>query len=189
MSIHEITTPLADHAVEQLRAGDQVRISGIVYAARDVAHGRLIEALDRGQSLPVDLKGQVIYYVGPAPARPGSPIGSAGPTTSGRMDRYTPRLLECGLKGMIGKGYRSRDVRDAIVRHRAVYFAAVGGSGALLARQIEASELVAYEDLGPEAIYRLTLRSFPAIVVNDSVGNDLYEQAPRQYRESNPDSG
>jgi fumarate hydratase subunit beta len=176
-----LTTPLDREAVRALRAGDQVLISGPVYGARDAAHKRLVDALAAGEPLPVDLTGQVIYYVGPAPARPGSPIGSAGPTTSGRMDRYTPALLTAGLRGMIGKGYRNAEVREAIARHGAVYLAAVGGSGAYLARRIRAAEVVAYEDLGPEAIYRLELRDFPAIVVNDAHGNDLYEDAPRQY--------
>lgn len=179
----QVTTPLTDEQIERLAAGDQVAVSGTILAARDAAHKRMIEALDRGEPLPVDLQGQIIYYVGPAPARPGAPIGSAGPTTSGRMDRYTPRLLERGLKGMIGKGYRSPEVVEAIQRHRAVYFAAVGGSGALLARHITSAEIVAYEDLGPEAIHRLKVVDFPAIVVNDCHGNDLYQSAPRQYRE------
>jgi fumarate hydratase subunit beta len=177
----QLSTPLTAEAAARLRAGDQVLLSGPVLGARDAAHKRLVETLASGGALPVDLQGQVIYYVGPAPARPGSPIGSAGPTTSGRMDRYTPALLDAGLRGMIGKGYRSPEVRAAIARCGAVYFAAVGGSGAYLARRIVAAEVVAYEDLGPEAIYRLELRDFPVIVVNDAAGNDLYEEAPRRY--------
>lgn len=182
MTAKHITAPLPDDQVASLEAGDQVLITGTLYAARDAAHKRMVEALDEGLELPIDIRGQIIYYVGPAPARPGAPIGSAGPTTSGRMDRYTPRLLEHGLKGMIGKGYRSRDVVDAIQRHGAVYFAAVGGSGALLARHIHSADVVAYDDLGPEAIYRLEVVDFPAIVVNDCHGNDLYSAAPEQYR-------
>jgi fumarate hydratase subunit beta len=168
--------------IKSLTAGDQIRLSGVIYSARDAAHKRMIDALDAGDELPIDLTGQTIFYVGPTPAKPGMPIGSAGPTTSGRMDRYTPRLLEAGLRGMIGKGYRSQDVRAAITKHGAVYFAAVGGSGAYLARRITSAEVVAYTDLGPEAIYRLTVRDFPVIVVNDAHGNDLYEQAPAAYQ-------
>jgi fumarate hydratase subunit beta len=177
-----ITTPLDQEQIRPLKSGDQCLISGVIYAARDAAHKRMIQMLDAGQSLPVNLEGQIIYYVGPAPAKPGMPIGSAGPTTSGRMDRYTPRLLEAGLKGMIGKGYRSREVRDSIQSHGAVYFAAIGGSGALLARRITASRIIAFEDLGPEAIYELTVESFPVFVINDAHGNDLYETAPSAYR-------
>ncbi len=178
-----VQTPLSDEQTLTLKAGDQCLITGIVYAARDAAHRRLTELLDDGKPLPVDLTGQIIYYVGPAPPKPGMPIGSAGPTTSGRMDRYTPQLLEAGLKGMIGKGYRNREVRDAIAHNRAVYFAAIGGSGALLARRITKSTIVAFEDLGPEAIYELHVEDFPCFVINDAHGNDLYETAPEQYRE------
>lgn len=181
--IKRITTPLDDETIASLRAGDQVSISGTLLTARDAAHKRLVAALDAGEPLPVDLRGQIIYYVGPAPARPGAVIGSAGPTTSGRMDPYTPRLLAAGVRGMIGKGYRGAEVREAIVRHRAVYFGAVGGSGALLARRITAADVVAYEDLGPEAIYRLTVVDFPAIVVNDCHGGDLYQDAMARYAE------
>lgn len=183
MSRKQISTPLTAVQIDSLEAGDQVAIDGILYAARDAAHKRMLEALSAGRELPFEIRGQVIYYVGPAPARPGAPIGSAGPTTSGRMDRYTPELLRHGLKGMIGKGYRSPEVVDAIRQNRAIYFAAVGGSGALLARHIQSAEVVAYEDLGPEAIYRLEVVEFPAIVVNDCHGNDLYQLAPQQYRE------
>jgi fumarate hydratase subunit beta len=179
----QVTTPMTPDLIAGLRAGDQVEITGTLYTARDAAHKRLAEALQAGDRLPIELDRQIIYYVGPAPARPGMVMGSAGPTTSGRMDRYTSALLEAGLKGMIGKGYRNQEVRDAITRHGAVYFAAVGGSGALLARRIHAAEVVAYEDLGPEAIYRLRVERFPAIVVNDCNGNDLYQIAPEQYRE------
>ena len=176
-----LTLPLDADAVESLRAGDQVLLTGTLLTARDAAHKRLVEALAAGEPLPVDLRGQVIYYVGPAPARPGAVIGSAGPTTSGRMDPYTPALLAAGVRGMIGKGLRSEAVREAIVRHRAVYLAAVGGSGALLARRITAAEVVAYADLGPEAIYRLTVVDFPAIVVDDCHGGDLYRDAVARY--------
>uniref|UniRef100_A0A831TH20 Fe-S-containing hydro-lyase n=1 Tax=Thermorudis peleae TaxID=1382356 RepID=A0A831TH20_9BACT len=178
-----IRVPLDRQTIDALRAGDQVLISGTLLTARDAAHQRLVDALERGEPLPIDLRGQVIYYVGPAPPRPGMVIGSAGPTTSGRMDPYTPALLAAGLRGMIGKGYRSPAVRQAIVEHGAVYFGAIGGSGALLARRITAAEVVAYEDLGPEAIYRLTVVDFPAIVINDRHGGDLYESAPLAYAE------
>lgn len=170
-----ITAPLDQAVVKELRAGDYVWISGTVYTARDAAHKRMQEAMDAGQSLPVDWKGNIIYYMGPSPARAGQVIGSAGPTTASRMDSYTPKLLDLGLAGMIGKGKRSLEVRDAIVRNRAVYFAAVGGAGALLSRQIKKSMVVAYEDLDTEAIRRLEVEDFPAIVAIDSLGNDLYE--------------
>jgi fumarate hydratase subunit beta len=178
-----LTTPLSSRAISTLEAGQHCLISGRIYAARDAAHKRLVELIDQEAPLPVDLSGETIYYVGPAPPKPGMPIGSAGPTTSGRMDRYTPTLLENGLKGMIGKGYRSPEVREAIQRHGAVYFAAIGGSGALLARRIVAARVVAFEDLGPEAIYELIVEQFPVIVINDARGNDLYESAPAHYRE------
>lgn len=180
-----IRAPLDQETIDALRAGDQVLITGTLLTARDAAHQRLVAALERGEPLPIDLHGQVVYYVGPAPPRPGMVISSAGPTTSGRMDPYTPPLLAAGLRGMIGKGYRSPAVRQAIVEHSAVYFGAVGGSGALLARRITAAEVVAYEDLGPEAIYRLTVVDFPAIVINDRYGGDLYESAPLAYAELN----
>jgi fumarate hydratase subunit beta len=178
-----LRAPLDDATVLSLKAGDPVVIDGIVYTARDAAHARLFEALERGEGLPIDLRGQIVYYVGPAPPRPGEPIGSAGPTTSGRMDRFTPALYAAGLRATIGKGYRSREVRDALVTHRGVYLAAVGGSGALLRSRIHAAEVVAYADLGPEAIYRLEVRDFPAIVVNDAHGGDLYEDARHAYRQ------
>ncbi|CAN5206690.1 Fe-S-containing hydro-lyase [soil metagenome] len=182
MGPKQVRTPLDDNQVLDLRAGDAVEISGVVLTARDAAHQRLIETLDRGEVLPVDLAGQVIYYVGPAPARPGAVIGSAGPTTSGRMDRYAPALHAAGLRGTIGKGYRSDVVRQALVEHCGVYFAAVGGSGALLAKRIVSAEVVAYPDLGTEAIWRLQLDRFPAIVVNDAYGADLYSTAKGEYR-------
>lgn len=180
----DITTPLLGEAVDSLRAGDRVLISGVIYAARDAAHKRMTEALERGEQLPFDVSGQVIYYVGPTPAKPGQVIGSAGPTTSGRMDAYTPRLLQLGLKGMIGKGYRNQEVREAIVACGAVYLAAVGGSGALLAKTIRSQEVIAYEDLGPEAVRRLVVEKFPAVVIYDRYGNDLYQQGVERYRKS-----
>lgn len=172
---YRITAPLDKDEAGKLRAGDYVWISGTIYTARDAAHKRMQEALDAGQELPVDWKDQIIYYMGPSPAREGRVIGSAGPTTSSRMDPYAPRLLDMGLGGMIGKGKRSPEVLDAIVRNGAVYFAAVGGAGALLSRQIKKAEVVAYGDLGTEAIRRLEVEDFPVIVVIDKEGNDLYK--------------
>lgn len=170
-----IVLPTAKEELAQLRAGDMVYISGTIYTARDAAHKRMAEALDEGKELPIDIKDNTIYYMGPSPAREGRPIGSAGPTTASRMDKYTPRLLDLGLSGMIGKGKRSKEVIDAIVRNGAVYFAAIGGAGALLSKAIVASEVVAYDDLGTEAIRKLTVENFPAIVVIDSLGTNLYE--------------
>ena len=182
MTTKYIRTPLTDADVSDLRAGDQVFISGVIYAARDTAHKRLIALLDQGAGLPADLKGQVIYYVGPAPAKPGQAIGSAGPTTSGRMDPYTPRLIgEAGLKGMIGKGSRSPEVKKALVDHKAVYLAAVGGAGALIAKSIKKAEVVAYPELGPEALQAFEVENFPATVINDCYGADLYEEATARY--------
>ena len=177
----KLTTPLTDDLIEQLRAGDKVSITGVIYVGRDAAHKRLVAALDAGQPLPFDPHGQIIYYMGPSPAKPGDPIGSAGPTTSGRMDAYTPRMLEAGLRGMIGKGNRTQAVRDAIRKHRAVYMAATGGAGALIARSIKKSETVAYAELGAEALLRLEVVDFPAIVVNDIHGGDAYEDGVKQY--------
>lgn len=177
-----LSTPWSDTVIDSLHAGDLVLINGVIYGARDAAHKRLVEALERGEALPVDLRGQIIYYVGPTPARPGRVIGSAGPTTSTRMDAYTPTLLAQGLKGMIGKGYRSPAVREALQQHRAVYLAATGGAGALLARCIRRAEVVAYADLGPEALFRFEVEEFPAIVVNDASGGDLYAEGIRTYR-------
>lgn len=168
----------------KLHAGDKVLISGVIYTARDAAHKRLMELIYREQPLPLELKGQVIYYVGPTPAKPGQVIGSAGPTTSGRMDAYTPTLLSLGLRGMIGKGARNKEVLDAMMKHRAVYFAAVGGAAALIARSIKKADIVAYEDLGPEAIRRLEVVDFPAIVVNDAYGGDLFKQGVEKYRKA-----
>lgn len=180
--VKRITTPLDDETARSLKAGDQVLISGVMYSARDAAHKRLVDLLEKGEPLPVDLKGQVVYYVGPSPAKPGNVIGSAGPTTSGRMDAYTPALLEQGLKGMVGKGLRTPAVKEAMIKHGGVYFAAVGGAAALIARTIKASRVIAYEELGPEAIRELVVEDFPAIVVNDAHGNDLYEVGTQAYR-------
>jgi fumarate hydratase subunit beta len=177
-----LAAPLSPLAVESLHAGDRVVLSGAVYTARDAAHARLVALLREGKPLPFPAEGQILYYVGPTPPRPGAPIGSAGPTTSGRMDPYTPALLDAGIKGLIGKGSRSAEVREALVRHRAVYFAATGGAGALLARRIVSSELVAWEDLGPEAVRRLVVEDFPLVVINDVFGNDLYEEGAARYR-------
>jgi fumarate hydratase subunit beta len=177
-----LTTPLSRWDVESLHAGDRVMLSGTIYTARDAAHARLVALINEGKPLPFAAEGQVIYYVGPTPPRPGAPIGSAGPTTSGRMDPYAPALLAAGVKGMIGKGSRSAEVREAMVRHRAVYFAATGGAGALLAKKIRSAEVVAWEDLGPEAVRRLVVEDFPLVVINDVFGNDLYEEGAAHYR-------
>lgn len=180
-AVRDLHTPLTDDDVLALRAGDRVRLHGVLLTARDAAHQRLVALLDRGEPLPVDLRGQVIYYVGPTPPPPGKVIGSAGPTTAGRMDPYTVRLLTLGLKGTIGKGARSPAVREALRRYRAVYFGAVGGAGALLARHIRWAEVVAYEDLGTEAIRRLVVEAFPVIVIDDAYGGDLYEDGVRRW--------
>lgn len=177
-----ITAPLTDADTANLKAGDKVLITGVLYTARDAAHKRLMELLDRGEKLPFDVKGQIIYYVGPTPPKPGQVIGSAGPTTSGRMDAYTARLLDLGLKGMVGKGARNKEVLESIKKNRAVYMAAVGGAAALIARSIKKAEVIAYEDLGPEAIRRLEVVDFPAIVVNDSEGGDLFKEGVEKYR-------
>jgi fumarate hydratase subunit beta len=177
-----LTTPLSEAVVMGLRAGQQVLLNGVIYTARDAAHRRMIEALERGEELPFDVRGQVIYYVGPTPAPPGRVIGAAGPTTAGRMDRYAPALLARGLKGMIGKGPRSDEVKAAIQQHRAVYFGGIGGAGALLAQHIIAAELIAYEDLGTEAIRKLEVRDFPLVVINDCHGGDAYEEGRKRWR-------
>jgi len=177
-----LATPLSEADVVGLRAGQQVLLNGVVYTARDAAHKRMIEALERGEELPFDVRGQVIYYVGPTPAPPGRVIGSAGPTTAGRMDRYAPALLERGLRGMIGKGPRSAEVKAAIQQHKAVYFGGIGGAGALLAQHIVAAELIAYEDLGTEAIRRLEVRGFPVVVINDCHGGDAYAEGRERWR-------
>lgn len=177
-----ISAPLTDELVENLKIGDSVLISGVLYTGRDSAHKRLIEALERGDDLPVDFKGQIIYYAGPAPAKPGKPIGSVGPTTSYRMDPFAPKLIAIGLKGMIGKGNRSQEVIEAIKKYKAVYFGAIGGAAALMAKAVKKAEIVAYEDLGPEAIRRLEVEDFPAVVVNDCQGGDLYKEGMERYR-------
>ena len=176
-----VNVPLSEKDAHSLKAGDYVYLTGTIYTARDAAHKRMQEALDRGEELPLKMENNVIYYMGPSPAREGRPIGSAGPTTASRMDKYAPRLLDLGLKGMIGKGKRSKEVADAIVRNGAVYFAAVGGAGALLSKSITSSEVIAYDDLGTEAIRRLTVNNFPVIVVIDAQGNNLYETAMKEY--------
>jgi len=180
--VKKITTPLDDNKVMQLKAGDSVLITGYIYTGRDAAHKRLIELIKNNQELPIDLKGQIIYYVGPAPAKPGYPCGSAGPTTSYRMDPYTPMLLERGLKGMIGKGLRSKEVIENMKKNKAVYLGAVGGAAALIARSVKKSEVIAYEDLGAEAIHRYYVEDFPAIVIIDCLGNNLYETEPPKYK-------
>ena len=177
-----INAPIEKEATRSLRSGDFLYIDGTIYTARDAAHKRMIEALEKGEMLPIDMEGTVIYYMGPSPAREGRPIGSAGPTTASRMDKYTPTLIDMGLGAMIGIGIRSPQVVDGIVRNGAVYLAAIGGAGALLSKCIRESEIVAYEDLGTEAIRKLTVERFPAIVVIDSEGNNLYETALEEYR-------
>lgn len=178
-----ITTPITEETVLDLHSGDYVYITGTIYVARDAAHKRMIEALDRGEELPIPLKDTTIYYMGPSPARQGYPIGSAGPTTATRMDKYAPSLLDLGQRAMIGKGKRSAEVIDAIVRNKAVYFAAVGGAGALLSKCIKKSDVICYEDLGAEAIRRIEVEDFPVIVVIDSEGNNLYEDAMKEFCE------
>ena len=177
-----LKTPLREQDVQRLRIGDRVLINGVIYTGRDAAHKRLFDLLKEGKDLPFDIKGQIIYYVGPTPAKPGHVLGSAGPTTSYRMDAYAPVLIERGLKGMIGKGMRSEAVKEAMKKYQAVYFAATGGAGALLAKRIKKAEVVAYEDLGTEAIRRLEVDDFPVIVVNDIHGNDLYVEGEKKYR-------
>jgi fumarate hydratase subunit beta len=181
MAVKKITAPLTDEAVRDLRAGDAVEITGVVYQARDAAHKRLVALLEAGEELPFELQGAVVYYMGPSPAKPGNVIGSAGPTTSGRMDAYAPLLIERGLKGMIGKGLRSEAVKKAMIEHTAVYFAATGGAGALLAQRIVANEVIAWPELGAEAVARLEVADFPVIVVGDCHGGDLYEAGRKEY--------
>ncbi len=183
-----LTTPLTDEAVGRLKAGDLVVVSGVLYTARDAAHERLARMLERGEPLPVDLRGQVIYYCGPTPPRPGRPIGSAGPTTATRMDAYTPALLAQGVKGLIGKGRRGAEVREALRAHRCVYFGAIEGTAALLGQRVQSADVVAFPDLGPEAIYRFVVDQFPVVVANDIDGNDLYELGRRQYARVEPRS-
>ncbi len=184
MAEHHVQLPLREDVIERLKSGDYVYLTGEVLTARDTAHKRMVEALARGDSLPVDIRGQVIYYVGPTPAKPGAVIGSAGPTTAARMDPFTERLLEAGLKGAIGKGGRGREAREALQRHRAVYFLAVGGAGALLSKHIRKVEIVAYEDLGTEAIRRMQIEEFPVIVCNDIYGGDALEQGKQAWRQA-----
>ncbi|MEO0099293.1 MAG: Fe-S-containing hydro-lyase [candidate division WOR-3 bacterium] len=176
-----LKTPLTEEVVEKLKAGDSCLISGIIYTARDQAHKRLVEAIEKKEKLPFDLRGAVIYYVGPCPAKPGYPIGPCGPTTSERMDPYTPTLLAYGVKGLIGKGNRSKEVVEALKKNRGVYFAAIGGVAALLAKKVKSYKVIAYEDLGPEAVSEMEVEDFPVIVVNDIYGNDLYEEGVRRY--------
>lgn len=178
-----LTTPLKREDLKDLKAGDEVYISGYVYTARDAAHERLVKLLEEGKELPFDPKGAIIYYVGPAPSKPGEPIGSAGPTTAYRMDSYTPQMLDAGLMGMIGKGKRSDEVKDKIVEHGATYFAAIGGAAALIKKSIKTAEVIAYEDLGAEAIRKMYVEDFPVTVINDSKGNDLYMQGRKEYLE------
>ncbi len=182
MSEIRVTTPLSEDAVSKLRSGDKILVSGTIYTGRDAAHKRLVDLIDKGEALPFDVKGQIIYFVGPTPARPGRPVGSAGPTTSYRMDAYSPKLIEKGLKGMIGKGARSQEVIDAMMKYKCVYTVAVGGAGALISKCIKRSEIIAYEDLGPEAIRKMEVEDMPVIVVNDTLGNDLYLEGVEKYR-------
>jgi fumarate hydratase subunit beta len=180
----KLMPPLTDDVIVKLKAGDRVNITGVIYTARDMAHKSMVEGYKKGERLPFDLKGQILYYTGPTPAPPGRPVGSAGPTTSYRMDKYTPALLELGLKGMIGKGPRSEEVKDAIKKNRAVYFAAIGGAGALISKAIKKAEVIAYAELGTEAVMRLEVQEFPAIVVNDVHGGDLYRIGVQKYQET-----
>jgi fumarate hydratase subunit beta len=179
--IKDIATPLSDQDVVSLKAGDRVRITGVIYTARDAAHGRLLPLIEKGERLPIDVKGAIIYYTGPSPAQPGDVVGSIGPTTASRMDTFTPALLKLGLKGTIGKGYRGQPVKDALREYRAVYLGAIGGAGAVLSRHVKKLDIVAYEDLGTEAIRRLEVEAFPAIVINDCHGGDLYQDGQKQF--------
>lgn len=181
MSELRVTTPLTDELIESLHAGDRLLINGTILTGRDAAHKRLLELIDKGEPLPIELRGEVIYFVGPTPPKPGQVIGSAGPTTSGRMDAYSPKLLDLGLKGMIGKGVRNEAVRESLKRNKAVYLGATGGAGALLAQRIRSATVVAYEDLGPEAIRRLEVEDFPVVVINDMYGGDLYAEGRAQF--------
>jgi fumarate hydratase subunit beta len=182
--LKKINLPLTDDVIRELRSGDSVLLTGVMYVARDAAHRRMVETLDRGEPLPFDVSGQTIYYMGPSPAPPGKVTGSAGPTTAGRMDIYTPRLIEQGLKGMIGKGMRSQPVKEAIIKFKAVYFGAVGGAGAVISRSIRKAEVVTYDDLGAEAVRKIEVVDFPAVVVNDIYGADLYEDGKAAYRKA-----
>jgi len=181
MAEYKLKTPLTDEDVEKLQAGDIVYLTGVIYTARDAAHKRLVDLIEKGEKLPFDLKGSVVYFVGPTPPKPGDPIGSAGPTTSYRMDSYSPILIKHGQKGMIGKGKRNKAVREACKKYKAVYFGATGGAGALLAQRIKSAEVIAYPELGPEAVRKLEVEDFPVVVVNDCYGNDLYEQGRKKW--------
>ena len=183
MAEYKLTTPLSDEDVSKLKAGDIVYLSGVMYTARDAAHKRLVDLILNGDELPFDVKGAVIYYVGPTPPKPGEPIGSAGPTTSYRMDPYAPILIEHGLKGMIGKGKRNEAVKEACQKHKAVYFGATGGAAALIAKAIKKAEIIAYPELGPEAVRRIEVEDFPVVVVNDTYGNDLYEEGRKLWEQ------
>ena len=179
--IKDIRTPLTDADIESLKSGDRVRITGVIYTARDAAHGRLMPLMEKGERLPIDVKGSIIYSPGPSPARPGDVVGSIGPTTASRMDKFTPLLLKLGLKGTIGKGYRGQAVKDALKEYKGAYFGAIGGAGAVLSAFVKKLDVVAYEDLGTEAIRRLEVEGFPAIVVNDCHGGDLYQDGVKTY--------
>jgi fumarate hydratase subunit beta len=181
MAVWKLTTPITDEDVAKLKIGDQVILNGVIYTGRDAAHKKLVDLIQKGEELPFDVAGQIIYYVGPSPAKPGKVIGSAGPTTSGRMDAYAPELIKLGLKGMIGKGFRAPQVLEAIKEYKAVYFAATGGAAALIAKKIIKADVVAYPELGPEAIYRLEVVDFPVTVVNDIFGGDLYLEGIKKY--------
>ena len=178
---HNFTTPLSNEDVEQLKAGDIVNLTGIIYTARDAAHKKIVDLIEAGKELPFDLKGAVIYFVGPTPPKPNEPIGSAGPTTSYRMDSYSPTLIQHGLKGMIGKGKRNQEVKDSCVDKKAIYFGATGGAGALLGKRIKSSEVIAYPELGPEAIRKIEVEKFPVTVINDTFGADLYQIGREEY--------
>src|SRR5512136_292634 len=178
----EIKLPLNDEILKGLKAGDNLLLTGVIYAARDAAHKKMVEGLDQGQPLPFDIRGATVYYMGPSPTRPGRVIGSAGPTTSGRMDAYAPRLIAQGLKGMIGKGLRSKAVKDAMVKHKAVYLGAIGGAGAIISKSIKKADVVAYEELGAEALLRAEVEEFPVTVINDIHGGDLYEEGKARYQ-------
>lgn len=179
----ELTTPFTDEMIKSLKAGDMVYLSGVIYTARDAAHKRMCEMLDKGEAMPFDFNGAAIYYAGPCPAKPGKPVGSVGPTTSGRMDLYSPRLIEQGLKVMIGKGLRCKEVVDSIVKHGGVYFAAIGGAAALMAKSVETAEVIAFDELGTEAVRRLTVKNLPVIVAIDSKGCNMYESGRKEFEE------
>ena len=182
----KVNLPLSEETLKELRAGDNLLLRGTMYVGRDAAHKRMVEAMEQGKPLPVDIRGQTIYFMGPSPARPGRAIGSAGPTTSGRMDAYSPRLIAAGLKGMIGKGSRSEAVKDAMVKYKAVYLGAIGGAGALISRSIKKAEVVAYEELGAEALLRIEVEDFPVTVINDIYGGDLYQEGKAKYQVKSP---